>query len=344
MDYLDFGFDAFDANLQLPDQFSFDLGDVGFDLLMQDSVIPNECLVDWTGDGMPNAKFQFDLTSDGLFTHSTHVDLNGDGHFDLSETDLNGDFWPDIVSIDADGPGGQSFDVPTSSTGIFPAVSDFLTPGAEGNILEWAELDSLISEPMAGSLATAGSYGDFAETNPTLVSEWSEHWHPQEAMDSCAVCSQEFIIEAATGKEFSEEQMLEMASDLGVYRPGGGTLPADIGKLLDHVGIPNSVGSGISLDELMSKVNSGHGVTVGVDSSELMGGDDWGEIFGIPMSSADHAIQVIGFDSTSDGEFAIVNDPGHAGGCSNRVPLDQFLDAWEDSGNLACVTDNRVYG
>ncbi len=103
MDYLDFGFDAFDANLQLPDQFSFDLGDVGFDLLMQDSVIPNECLVDWTGDGMPNAKFQFDLTSDGLFTHSTHVDLQGDGHFDLSETALNGDFWPDTGSLAADG-------------------------------------------------------------------------------------------------------------------------------------------------------------------------------------------------------------------------------------------------
>ncbi|MBQ8015501.1 MAG: hypothetical protein IJ264_04865, partial [Clostridia bacterium] len=52
-----------------------------------------------------------------------------------------------------------------------------------------------------------------------------------------------------------------------------------------------------------------------------------------PDDGADHAVQVIGIDySDPDNPMVILNDSGHPDGCGEMVPLDDFVDAWEDSG------------
>lgn len=48
---------------------------------------------------------------------------------------------------------------------------------------------------------------------------------------------------------------------------------------------------------------------------------------------ADHAVQVTGIDmSNPDQPMVILNDPGAANGGGAMVPVDAFVDAWEDSG------------
>ena len=51
-----------------------------------------------------------------------------------------------------------------------------------------------------------------------------------------------------------------------------------------------------------------------------------------------HAVQVIGIDySNPDEPMVILNDSGTPDGCGEMVPLDTFLDAWED-GNCQMIT------
>lgn len=337
MDFYDFG--GFNDNFQLPNHYSFNTGEFSFELQMQDSIIPHQLVVDYEGGA--NAVFAWERTSSGLFSESVMVDVDGDGYFDLAAEDFNGDFWPDIVSVDVDGPGGHSYSAPTSSAGLVSFLDEGITSGVDA----WAALDSLTSGPVANQSAT-GFFDNSFETTADSVSQWSNRWHPQAAVDSCAVCCQEYIIEAATGRDISESQMLDVATDLGVYQSGFGTLPQDMGAVLDHFGIDNSVQSGVAFEDLISLVNSGHGVSIAVDGNEIMGKEDWlenwSDIWGVPSGSANHAIQVTGFESTNSGDFVIVNDPGHQNGCANRVPVNQFLHAWSDSGNLACVTNERV--
>jgi len=302
---------------------------------LHDSIVPNQLVVDW--DGRSNAMFQWERDLNGLFSNSTHLDLNGDGHFDLASEDFNGDFWQDVVSWDVDGPGGQSYSVPTSSAGLV----SFLDEGVSSGLDAWAALDTLTSGAV-DSHSSVTMLDATLETSSDYVSQWSGQWHQQAAVDSCAVCCQEFIIEAATGKEITEIQVLNVARDLGVYEDGFGTSPFHMGAVLDHFGIENRVQDGIAFDELISLVNSGHGVSIAVESNEISGFGDWGEAYGIPCSGMNHAVQVTGFESNSSGDFVIINDPGHENGCASRVPIDQFLDAWSDSNNLACVTTERI--
>lgn len=95
-----------------------------------------------------------------------------------------------------------------------------------------------------------------------------------------------------------------------------------------------------TLDDLQQALVNGEGVMVGVDSDEIwMPGFDPGEpldaYLGIPGQGADHAVQVIGLDYTdSANPVVVLNDPGTPAGQGETVPLETFLDAWEDSGNF----------
>ena len=54
-----------------------------------------------------------------------------------------------------------------------------------------------------------------------------------------------------------------------------------------------------------------------------------------PLSGANHAVEVIGIDySDPEHPMVILNDSGPQNGCGEMVPLDQFLDAWQDGDNL----------
>lgn len=343
MDHFDGnGFQHLDAATELPNSYAFDVDGYRFELSSTvDSTIPDQLMVDWDDDGRADVLMQWEQSSNGGFTQTTLVDTNGDGSFDLAEVDLDGDFWPDIVAVVPDASNGEIYIATTSDTG----AAAFLEASSTSGLDAWAEIDSMDEFAASAEAFHPAEVVSLSDTNglagTKTADRWSEQWHQQESTTSCAVCCQEFIIEAATGRELLEDELVSLAIDLGVYSEEG-TYPKDMGALLDQFGVANTLQPGLDLDELLSLVSNGHGVTVAVDSSELYGGDNWDEVMGIPGSGQDHAIQVIGYDSGTDGNYLIVNDPGRADGSALRVSAASFLNAWDDSGNFACVTDERI--
>jgi hypothetical protein len=100
--------------------------------------------------------------------------------------------------------------------------------------------------------------------------EAMQHWHRQEASHSCAVASQEFILDNLTGIDHSEAELAAVAEANGWYVPGQGTPVEDVGKVLEHYGIPTEQYHGASVDQLATALNEGDRVMVALDSSELM--------------------------------------------------------------------------
>lgn len=165
--------------------------------------------------------------------------------------------------------------------------------------------------------------------------EHIDSWHLQETDSSCAVCAQEFIYEHFTGQEISEETMREIGEEIGVY-DAGGTAPADVGLILESQGFHIEQSVHDSADEaqieLVHALENGEGVIVGLDSTEIWTGTNNDGWFGWNQT-ADHAVQVIGIDNSHEGQpMVILNDSGHPDGCGSMIPLDLFMDAWEDGG------------
>lgn len=173
-------------------------------------------------------------------------------------------------------------------------------------------------------------------------------WHLQERPDTCAVATQEFILDGLTGVDHTESELLAVAQANGWYTPGAGTSMEDMGKILDYYGLSTERHHNATLDDLQQALVNGDGVMVGVDSDEIWTpGLDPNEPLdaypGIPGQGADHAVQVIGLDYTDPANPVVVlNDPGHPAGQGEMVPLEAFLEAWEDSGNVL-VTAHGSY-
>jgi hypothetical protein len=166
-------------------------------------------------------------------------------------------------------------------------------------------------------------------------------WHQQTHPDTCAVVSQEFVLEELTGKEFDEDQLREIAMENGWYTPGGGTSPDNVGNLLEYFGLDVAKYDSATVDNIEDALAGGDKVIVAIDADEIWtpGQDEFddeilGDLQGIPGSDANHAVEVIGIDrSDPEHPMVILNDPGHPGGEGAMIPLDEFEDAWADSNN-----------
>lgn len=167
-----------------------------------------------------------------------------------------------------------------------------------------------------------------------------EHWHMQTHPDTCAVVSQEYVLEELLGEDFDENNLMDIATENGWYTPGGGTPMENVGDILEHYGLQVERGSG-TIEDLEAVLSNGEKVIVGIDSDEIWtNGDDamadhvLEDIVGIPDADANHAVEVIGIDrSDIENPMVILNDPGHPGGQGAMIPLELFEDSWEDSGN-----------
>lgn len=162
----------------------------------------------------------------------------------------------------------------------------------------------------------------------------------QDYPDTCAVKCQELIIEQFTGQSIPEDALVQEALQHGWYRPTQGTLPQDIGNLLELHGIAVNRYENANIFNLASELAQGHKVIIGLDSGEL-----WSENpileqiedrFGI--GGADHAVVVSGIDTTDPANVkVIISDPGTGEGAAT-YPLAQFLDAWRDSNFFMVAT------
>lgn len=169
------------------------------------------------------------------------------------------------------------------------------------------------------------------------------NWIMQTEMDNCAVAAQVSIINQFLPEGLCLHEATYTSVAEGWHLPGHGTYPEQVGSLMDHYDIPNHTVYNATIEQLAMELQQGHGVIVGVRSSELWNQGVLDKIkrffekaFGLDTAEfnpADHAVVVTGIDvSDPANPQVIINDSGIPNGAAVRYPLDQFVDAWENSG------------
>jgi len=179
-----------------------------------------------------------------------------------------------------------------------------------------------------------GERGDLDVGDPEGAAQFWEH---QSTDFTCAVVSQGMILKEF-GVDVSEAQLVYDATVNG-WLTQGGTAPEDAGELLNFYGVETHTAYGGTVEDLLDELAHGHKVIVGLDSGEIWGEDsvfeDW-----IRPGGADHAVVVTGLKmSDPDHPVVVINDPGDLQ-AGREYPLDQFLDAWADSGRMYVATDD----
>jgi len=168
----------------------------------------------------------------------------------------------------------------------------------------------------------------------------TDGWKQQTTGYTCAVVSQQMILEQF-GVIISEADLVYEAT-AGGFLTNSGTEMDDIGRLLEGHGVATH--QSIGVDNLLNDLTHGRKVIVAVDSGELWGMDSSLED-SFTGQSPDHAVVINGLDlSDPSNPIAVINDPGHPDGAGMRVPLDRFLDAWNDSNQFYVATDNAPAG
>ncbi|AII10712.1 C39 family peptidase [Rhodococcus opacus] len=178
-----------------------------------------------------------------------------------------------------------------------------------------------------------GAGGDGVYGDPV---EWSVNWFFQQVDGYCGPSSAAQVIAQYTGVVIDDpQQLVDRALELGLMQDGdpaqGMTLP-NLEILLEDQGVPCTVQDG-SIDDLKTKLEDGYGVIAMVDSGEIWNPDqEAGE-----DDTADHFLVVAGIDETRG--VVILSDPGAPNGNQLEVPIDQFENAWVDSGCKMLVAD-----
>jgi hypothetical protein len=180
-----------------------------------------------------------------------------------------------------------------------------------------------------------------------------DDWIFQDQPDNCAVAAEASIINQFTDGGLSLDDASYISASNGWYQPGMGTDPSEIGNLMDLTGIPNHTVMGATMEELAFELQNGHGVIVGVNADELWDQGILNDIkqffldaFGLDnINPANHAVVVTGIDvSDPDNPMVIINDSGTPNGAAVKYPLEQFQDAWENSGFHYTATDVPIPG
>lgn len=166
-----------------------------------------------------------------------------------------------------------------------------------------------------------------------------QYWRPQESDYSCAISSQGEVLEALTGERIPEEELARLADECGWYDPACGTPPEAVGSILEAYGIPVDRAYDLGITDLFDALARGEKVIVGLDANEI-----WSprlDEHGTPIEQPDagHAVWVTGMEMGDDGKVSVIlNDTGKPDGAGCRVDVEDFLNAWDDFGNLAVTT------
>lgn len=252
-------------------------------------------IIDQDGDQYVDMTLQGDLLS---------RDVEGDSEVFAIEMDINGDQVIDALGIFEYDSEDHSVDV------IALEISEDGIYGSPG----WPNFDPEIADPNA-------ICGD-----PTAA---MEEWEYQGPTGRCTLYSQKFVIEELTGQDLNIEDMVDIAEEHGWFSEEDGCSMLNMNKMLDYYGVSNDMSFDNTFEDIRRCLQNGGKVIVSIDSDEIWHGEQ-DNIF-TPMDSANHAVQVIGIDETDPSNpMVILNDSGTINGCGEMVPLDIFMDAWED--------------
>lgn len=181
---------------------------------------------------------------------------------------------------------------------------------------------------------------EFAEVNEEIEKVFGnpekdmESWHLQSENNSCAIACQEYVAEQLLNEDFSESEMIKYAERKGWYHPETGTSPSDVGNLLRELGLEVETGMQHTISDLQEELDTGGKIIVAVNNMIL----ENPEYADLPGYSANHAVQVIGIDTTNAADVRVIlNDPGVENGQGRSVSLSTFKKAWETGGNYAVI-------
>lgn len=168
-----------------------------------------------------------------------------------------------------------------------------------------------------------------------------DHWELQSKPDTCAVVAQMMVIEELTGRDLTQEDVVRVAENAGVYAEGMGTPQELLGGVIEAYGLEAETINHASISDIESHLNSGEKMVVAVRADDYWNPEAGSmdeqlyKTLGLPDPGANHCVEVIGIDrSDPQHPQVIVNDSGHPDGRGMAIPMDQFEDAWANSGNF----------
>ncbi|MET4050518.1 MULTISPECIES: C39 family peptidase [unclassified Rhodococcus (in: high G+C Gram-positive bacteria)] len=177
---------------------------------------------------------------------------------------------------------------------------------------------------------------DPADGTQGTPAAWTADWFYQEFDGACGPSSVAQIVSEYTGLDISDpSQLIDRALELGLFvdgDPSTGMTSQSIEILMEDQGVPCHLEYS-SIEDLKVKLGDGYGVIAMVDSGEI-----WypGEEV-VEDDRPDHALVIAGIDETRG--VVILSDPGTPNGNQLEVPIEQFADAWADSGYEMLVAD-----
>lgn len=289
--------------------------------------------VDYNLDGVIDTfLYSGDLDMDGIFeTSGMETDTNGDGVLDyyseMRMVDTDGDMVADTLVFSED----------LNHDNIFETVE----------VYSGSEIDTFLNQQgFSGYEDNGADYqqnsgpaeGNFNPDSPdvnydSLVGEPQEdlqYWEFQGYSGPCAIYAQMFAYEGLTGKEVDVDDLIDVAEENGWY-DGSGTSMDDMDKILNYLGMDTELSYDNDMDDIINCLENGGKVVVAVDGDEIWYGDN-DDMY--TPNNPNHAIEVIGVDYSSGEPMVILNDSGTPDGQGLMVPMDQFVDAWDDSGSL----------
>ncbi|OZD18283.1 hypothetical protein CH253_17615 [Rhodococcus sp. 06-156-3C] len=188
-------------------------------------------------------------------------------------------------------------------------------------------------EPEATAASDTGNDGG-VHGNPV---QWTIDWFYQQVDGYCGPAVVGQLVAEYTGANITDPQhLVDRAVELGLLSaedPAAGMTLPDIERLLEDQGVPATISSG-SLDDLRARLGDGHAVIAMVDSGEIWQPSREGAEDNTP----DHVLVVAGIDDERG--VVILSDPGVPNGSHLEVPIEQFEQAWADSGNQMLVADH----
>lgn len=302
----------------------------------QDGTIESQTTYrDTDGDGQfDEVVKEYDRDGDGIMDDvSSFQDFDNDGNEDMEIRerlmDLDGDGKIDTYVVQSDTDGDHEFD-----------TLEVYEVDAETGELELVPISVNTMGNVSGVCADELENFDPANADPDAVSgdpgRSMQEWEFQGETGRCALYSQKFVIEELTNQEIDIEELADLAEKNGWFSEDSGTPLLNMDKVLEYYGVHSDMSFHNDFSDLQRDLEAGKKVIVAIDSDEIWYGEN-DDLF-TPGDGPNHAVEVIGVDhSDPDNPMVILNDSGNPNGCGEMVPLDTFLDAWED-GNCQMIS------
>lgn len=263
----------------------------------------------------------YDSDADGVLDDfTTYHDYDGDGNEDeiIRERLMDSDDNPDADKIQTDIDENPVFE--SGENGLFSAEEDIGNVGG----MRADELDNF--DPGHADM-------DHVTGNPA---ESMQEWEYQGDTNRCALYAQKFVIEELRDTEIDIEELARFAEGNGWFGEESGTPLLNMDKVLEHFGIQSEMSFYNDISDIERCLQNGGKAIVSIDADEIWYGED-NDLF-TPNDAPNHAVEVIGIDrSDPDEPMVILNDSGNPQGCGEMIPLETFLDAWED-GNCQMIS------